>query len=95
MAIRAVASGALTDRLDREPNDPTRQDYDRAAGFRALAADLGQTAATLAHRYALSVPGVATVVLGVKNRTELTEVVAAEAAGPLSEAEWQAISELC
>src|SRR5215213_1709729 len=95
MAIRAVASGALTDQLDREPNDPTREDYDRAAGFRALAADLGQTPATLAHRYALSVPGVATVVLGVKNRTELAEVVAAEAAGPLSEAEWQAIIELC
>jgi aryl-alcohol dehydrogenase-like predicted oxidoreductase len=95
MAIRAVASGALTDQLDREPNDPTREDYDRAAGFRALAVDLGQTPATLAHRYALSVPGVATVVLGVKNRSELAEVVAAEAAGPLSEAEWQAVSELC
>jgi len=95
MAIRAVASGALTDQLDREPNDPTQQDYEQAAGFRALAADLGQTSAALAHRYALSMPGVATVVLGVKNRTELAEVVAAEAAGPLSEDEWQAISELC
>ena len=97
MAIRAVASGALTDALDREldPDDPTSVDYARAAGFRALAAELGQSPATLAHRYALSVPGVATVVLGVKNRTELAEVVAAEAAGPLSAAEWQAISELC
>ena len=95
MAIRAVASGALTDALDREANDPTQSDYARADGFRALAADLGQTPATLAHRYALSVPGVATVVLGVKNRTELAEVVAAEAAGPLTEDEWQAISELC
>jgi aryl-alcohol dehydrogenase-like predicted oxidoreductase len=95
MAIRAVASGALTDRLDRVANDPTSRDYKQAAGFRALAADLGQTPAALAHRYALSVPDVATVVLGVKNRTELAEVVAAEAAGPLSEAEWQAISELC
>ena len=95
MAIRAVASGALTDRLDRVANDPTSRDYERAAGFRALAADLGQTPGALAHRYALSVPDVATVVLGVKNRTELAEVVAAEAAGPLSEAEWQAISEVC
>jgi aryl-alcohol dehydrogenase-like predicted oxidoreductase len=95
MAIRAVASGALTDQLDREANDPTQRDYVRAAGFRALAADLGQTPAAFAHRYALSVPGVATVVLGVKNRTELAEVVSAEAAGPLSGTEWQAISELC
>ena len=97
MAIRAVASGALTDALDRDldPDNPTNADYAQAAGFRALAADLGQTPATLAHRYALSVPGVTTVVLGVKNRTELAEVVAAEAAGPLTEAEWQALSELC
>ena len=95
MAIRAVASGALTDALDREANDPTQSDYARASGFRALAADLGQSPATLAHRYALSVPGVATVVLGVKNRTELAEIVAAEAVGPLTEEEWQAVSALC
>src|SRR5215207_407147 len=97
MAIRAVASGALTDALDREldPDDPTAADYARGTGFRELAGDLGQTPATLAHRYALSVRGVATVVLGVKNRAELAEVVAAEAAGPLTEDEWQAISELC
>ena len=38
---------------------------------------------------------VASVVLGVKNRTELADAVAAEAAGPLSETEWQAISALC
>ena len=95
MAIRAVASGALTDALDREANDPTQSDYARADGFRSLAADLGQSPAALAHRYALSVPGVATVVLGVKNRTELAEIVAAEAAGPLTEEEWQAVSALC
>jgi aryl-alcohol dehydrogenase-like predicted oxidoreductase len=97
MAIRAVASGALTDALDRDlhPDDPTSADYARAGGFRSLAADLGQSPASLAHRYALSVPGVATVVLGVKNRTELAEVLAAEAAGPLTDDEWQAISALC
>ena len=94
MAIRAVASGALTDQLDREPNHPTRQDYVRAAGFRALAADLGETPAALAHRYALSMTGVSTVVLGVKNRRELAEVVTAEAAGPLSTDEMQAIGAL-
>ena len=97
MAIRAVASGALTDALDREldPDNPAAADYARAGGFRSLAADLGQSPAALAHRYALSVPGVATVVLGVKNRTELAEILAAEAAGPLTEEEWQAISALC
>jgi len=40
------------------------------------------TPAVLAHRYALSLP-VDTVVLGVKNRTELAEAVAAAEAGPL------------
>ena len=85
MAIRAVQSGALTDHLDREPPEghSTRIDFDRASPFRALAAELGETAASLAHRYALSMRGVDTVVLGVKNRTELAECVAAAEAGPL------------
>src|SRR5215813_14806693 len=45
----------------------------RAACFRVLARELGESPASLAHRYALSLAGVATVVLGVKNRTELRE----------------------
>jgi aryl-alcohol dehydrogenase-like predicted oxidoreductase len=86
MAIRAVQAGALTDGLDRElPADhPDRLDFEHAAGFRALAAQRGESAAFLAHRYALSVEHVDTVVLGVKNRRELAECVAAEAAGVLS-----------
>ena len=40
------------------------------------------TPALLAHRYALSL-AVDTVVLGVKNREELAECVAAAEAGPL------------
>ena len=40
------------------------------------------TPAVLAHRYALSLP-VDTVVLGVKNRVELAECVAAAEAGQL------------
>jgi aryl-alcohol dehydrogenase-like predicted oxidoreductase len=89
MAIRAVQAGALTDALDRElpPDDPDRRDFDRAAGFRALAARRGESAAFLAHRYALSLDHVDTVVLGVKNRIELDECVAAEEAGPLAEHE--------
>jgi aryl-alcohol dehydrogenase-like predicted oxidoreductase len=79
MAIRAVQAGALTDHLDRElPTDhPARTDFDRAAPFRAIAAELGETSAGLAHRYALSMDGVDTVVLGVKNRSELEECLRA------------------
>jgi len=84
MGIRAVQAGALTSALDRPlPADhPEMRDYARAAGFRRLAAELGMTPALLAHRYALSLP-VDTVVLGVKNRRELAECVAAANAGPL------------
>jgi aryl-alcohol dehydrogenase-like predicted oxidoreductase len=84
MGIRAVQAGALTGAIDRPlpPHHPEMRDYARAAGFRQLAAELGMTPALLAHRYALSLP-VDTVVLGVKNRSELAECVAAAEAGPL------------
>jgi aryl-alcohol dehydrogenase-like predicted oxidoreductase len=86
MGIRAVQAGALTSALDRElPEDhPEMVDFRRAAPFRAIAAELRVTPAFLAHQYALSMEGVATVVLGVKNREELRECLAAEAAGPLA-----------
>ncbi|HLW72124.1 MAG TPA: aldo/keto reductase [Candidatus Binataceae bacterium] len=85
MGIRAVQAGALTDSLDRElaETHPEMVDYRRAAPFRALAKEVGESAAALAHRYALSIPGVATVVLGVKNRAELRECLAAAERGPL------------
>jgi aryl-alcohol dehydrogenase-like predicted oxidoreductase len=85
MGIRAVQAGALTDAFDRQLPDthPEMVDYRRAAPFRALARELGESPAALAHRYALSIPGVATVVLGVKNRSELRECVAAAERGPL------------
>lgn len=88
MGIRAVQAGALTDAFDRAipEGSPDMADYVRAAPFRALAQELGESTAALAHRYALSMPGVSTVVLGVKNRTELAECVAAEARGPLDAA---------
>ncbi|HET6473700.1 MAG TPA: aldo/keto reductase [Pseudomonadales bacterium] len=87
MGIRAVQAGALTDALDRElpADDPDRRDFDRAAPLRALARSLGTSTAKLAHRYALGIDGVDTVVLGVKNRAELAECLAAEAEGPLSQ----------
>jgi aryl-alcohol dehydrogenase-like predicted oxidoreductase len=86
LGIRAVQAGALTDAMDRDlpPDDADRADHERAGGFRALAAELGESAAALAHRYALSMPGVGSVVLGVKNRVELAECVAAAARGPLA-----------
>jgi aryl-alcohol dehydrogenase-like predicted oxidoreductase len=85
MGIRAVQAGALTDRIDRDlpDDDATMVDFRRAAPFRDVAGELGESPASLAHRYALSMAGVDTVVLGVKNRTELRECLAAEAKGPL------------
>lgn len=85
VGIRAVQAGALTDAIDRElPDDhPCVTDYRRAAPFRSLARELGEAPASLAHRYALSIPGVSTVLLGVKNRYELRECIEAEEKGPL------------
>ena len=85
LGIRAVAAGAITDALDRDVSDDhaTAADFERCEPVRALARSLGMTTATLAHRYALTMAGVDSVVLGVKNRAELEECVAAAAAGPL------------
>jgi aryl-alcohol dehydrogenase-like predicted oxidoreductase len=87
MGIRAVQAGALTDGLDRslDPDHPALTDFKRAAPFRALAAELGESTAVLAHRYALTMDGVDTVVLGVKNREELAECLRAAELGPLPE----------
>ena len=85
MGIRAVQAGALTDAIDRAlpEGHGDALDFDRAAPFRDLAREVGESPAALAHRYALSMQGVSTVVLGVKNREELRECVDAEARGPL------------
>lgn len=97
MGIRAAAAGALTDAIDREVSDesPVAVGYRRASRFRVLARDRGVSAAHLAHRYALSLGDVATVVIGAKNRHELAEALAAEAAGPLSPDEMRAIEAAC
>jgi aryl-alcohol dehydrogenase-like predicted oxidoreductase len=85
MGIRAVQAGALTAAIDRDlaPNHPEVLDYARAAGFRRLCAEVGANPAVIAHRYALSLD-IDTLVLGVKNRQELAECVAAAEAGPLA-----------
>ena len=88
MGIRAVAAGSLTSVIDRSVAVDSREqmDFDRAAPFRSIAAEMGISPAQLAHQYALSMPGVETVVLGVKNREELAECLAAEAAPDIDEA---------
>ena len=85
MGIRAVQAGALTAAIDRPLKDshPEAADYRRAEPFRALCAELDVDPALLAHRYALAMVGVDTVVLGVKNRAELIQCIEAEALGPL------------
>ena len=93
MGIRAVQAGALTAAIDRpmKDDDPELLDYHRAAPFRALCQRWGEDPAVVAHRYALGMTGVATVILGVKNRAELAQCLAAEQAGPLSD---EAVAEI-
>src|SRR5262245_17641919 len=84
MGIRAVQAGALTAAIDRElPADHAEvRDYALAAPFRKICAELGENPAVVAHRYALGLD-IDTLVLGVKNRRELAECVAAAEAGPV------------
>ncbi|HIE82575.1 MAG TPA: aldo/keto reductase [Dehalococcoidia bacterium] len=86
MGIRAVQAGALTSKIDRDlaEDHPDLVDFQRATIFRQIAERVGDSPARLAHRYALAMPGVDTVVLGVKNRQELAECIEAEREGPLS-----------
>jgi aryl-alcohol dehydrogenase-like predicted oxidoreductase len=85
LGMRAVQAGALTRAIDRDvaPDNPDARDYQRAAPFRALCDTWRDDPAIIAHRYALAMDGVDTLILGVKNRRELDQVLAAEAAGPL------------
>ena len=88
LAIRAVQAGALTTKMDREPHPsgfdhPDFADYEKAEPFRDLAKDWGESPASIAHRYALSVDNVGSVILGIKNREELIECLEAEKKGRL------------
>lgn len=84
MGIRAVQAGALTAEIDRPlpPDHAEVRDYGFAAPFRAICAETGANPAVIAHRYALGLD-IDTLVLGVKNRQELSECVDAATAGPL------------
>ncbi len=96
MGIRAVQAGALTAQIDRttSPNHPETRDYACAAPYREMCKRVGQDPALLAHRYALSMDGVDTVVLGVKKRAELAQCLEAERLGPLEPHLLKAIDDL-
>ncbi len=96
MGIRAVQAGALTAAFDRphEPDHPDAVDFPRAEPFRRLCKGWGADPAVVAHRYALGMDGVDTLVLGVKNRAELRQCLEAESAGPLPPEETAAIDAL-
>jgi aryl-alcohol dehydrogenase-like predicted oxidoreductase len=88
MGIRAVQAGALTAAIDRAlpPEHAETRDFALAAPWRALCREIGEDPAIVAHRYAMAMPGVATVILGVKNRDELRQCLDAETEGPLEPA---------
>ena len=76
--------------MDREPHPsgrdkPDFDDYERAEPFRELAKKWGESPASLAHRYALSIQKVSSVILGVKNTKELQECIEAESKENLNE----------
>ena len=99
LAIRAVQAGALTSKMDREPHPsgrdkPDFDDYERAEPFRELAKKWGKSPASLAHRYALSIQKVSSVILGVKNSQELKECLDAEKMSELSEEQLKELKNL-
>ena len=90
LGIRAVQAGALTLQMDREPHPSgfdikDFEDYDKAEPFRQLSSEWNINPSILAHRYALSVEKVSSVILGVKNREELLECIEAESLGELDQ----------
>lgn len=95
LGIRAVQGGALTHNIDRPlPDDhPVVLDYQRSAPFRKLCSQWGRDPADVAHNYALAMPGVDSVVLGVKNRQELQGILN-ETTHPISADEMKAIDDL-
>ena len=99
LAIRAVQAGALTSKMDREPHPSGRDkldfdDYEKAEAFRKLAKEWGESPASLAHRYALSIQKVNSVILGVKNTKELQECIEAESKDNLNEVQLKELESL-
>ena len=99
LAIRAVQAGALTSGMDRKPHPSGMDkadfmDFERALPFRKLAKEWDESPASLAHRYALSVQKVSSVILGIKNRKELQECIDAESKGKLSSYQMETLQNL-
>ena len=99
LAIRAVQAGALTSSMDRKPHPSGMDkadfiDFERALPFRKLAKEWDESPASLAHRYALSVQKVSSVILGIKNRKELQECIDAESKGKLSSYQMETLQNL-
>ena len=99
LAIRAVQAGALTSSMDRKPHPSGMDqadfnDFERALPFRELAKEWGESPASLAHRYALSVEKVSSVILGIKNLKELQECIDAEKKGKLDSHEIETLLNL-
>ena len=99
LAIRAVQAGALTSAMDRQPHkygfdQKDFEDYEKAYTFRELADKWQELPAKIAHRYALSIPKVSSVILGVKNRQELKECIEAEEEGMLTSKEIKVLEDL-
>ena len=95
--IRPFAAGSLTAEIDRtlSAEHPVVRDFALAQQhLNFLSAETSSSLSMAAMRYALSLPGVSTVVTGAKNRTELAEAVAATTAGPLPPATMERIATL-
>jgi aryl-alcohol dehydrogenase-like predicted oxidoreductase len=87
--IRPFAAGSLTAAIDRTlpAEHPVVRDFALAQQHLSfLTTETSSSLSSTAMRYALSLPGVSTVVTGAKNRAELAEALAAAAAGPLAPA---------
>ena len=59
----------------------------RSETFSEFSKEYGYTPSHLAHRYALSIDKISSVILGVKNRKELLECLDAELVEPLTQDE--------
>ena len=85
--------------MDRKPHPSgidkaDFMDFERALPFRKLAKEWDESPASLAHRYALSVQKVSSVILGIKNRKELQECIDAESKGKLSSYQMETLQNL-
>jgi aryl-alcohol dehydrogenase-like predicted oxidoreductase len=99
LAIRAVQAGALTSKMDRKPHESgfdklDFEDFIKAKPFREIADEWNISPAKLAHKYALSIQGPSSVILGVKNREELAECVKAEEEERLTPIEIKTLEDL-